>query len=121
MFTAHEEATRHKGQREELRSLITNLSVLLAMAYRRAPLPISANLVRWFANQSGPETAFEMGSVLRHCLLLGDEALVVGELRKHALQAGKVRTVLSKGSGNNAASTIDLNGPRNEEEWIANR
>jgi hypothetical protein len=93
-----------------------SMSALLAMEYRRAPLPISPDLVRWFAGQSGPETAVELGSVLRHCLLLGDETLVLGELRKSATEAGQTSTVLAKGSGNNPASAIDLDRPSNNEE-----
>jgi hypothetical protein len=121
MISEYAEDAERRNARVQMHSLLRSMSALLAMEYRRAPLPISPDLVRWFASQTGPETAVELGGVLRHCLLLGDETLVLGELRKIATESGKTPTVLAKGSGNNPASAIDLDGPWSNEEWIANR
>jgi hypothetical protein len=68
MNSALEGAAEHPGDRLPIGSLIRNLSALLAMGYRRAPLPISADMVRWFAGRSGPEAVLELGSVVRRNL-----------------------------------------------------
>ena len=65
-----------------LADLLTDLSVLLAMQYRRAPLPIAPGLVRWFATRPQAQVVNELGSVMRRCILLGDETLVLQELQR---------------------------------------
>jgi len=103
------------GDRLPIGSLMRNLSALLAMEYRRAPLPISADMVRWFAGRSGPEAVLELGSVVRRCLLLGDETLVLRELRRHAAGQEETVTDLSNGSRKSPGSVIDPGRSLNQE------
>jgi hypothetical protein len=73
----------HNDHSLPLADLLTDLSILLAMQYRRAPLPIAPSMVRWFAGRSIDQVVDEAGSVVRRCLLLGDETLVLRELKRH--------------------------------------
>ncbi len=115
MISAHEKAAGLAADPLPVGALIRDLSVLLAMAYRRAPLPISPGMVRWFASRSGPEVVLELGSVVRRCLLLGDETLVLRELRKYATLSEEVSTDLLDDSSGNPGSVNDARRSLNQE------
>jgi hypothetical protein len=115
MISAHEKAVGLAADPVPVGALIRDLSALLAMGYRRAPLPISADMVRWFEGRSGPETVLELGSVVRRCLLLGDETLVLRELRRHAAGHEEAVTGLSNGSRKSPGSVIDPGHSLNQE------
>jgi hypothetical protein len=100
-------ASDHYGDQVQFGSLLRSLSALLAMGYRRAPLPISGGLVRWLARKSGPDAALQLCSVVRRCFVLGDDALVLRELRRHSGQNEEAADLVSKESGEHSGSGIE--------------
>jgi hypothetical protein len=67
--------------------ILESLSILVAMGYRRAPVPIPDSVVRWFVNRSAPPSAEELGGVVRLCTLLGDSDLVLRALKRSWITA----------------------------------
>ena len=73
-----------KGQlewRNTIAPLLGDWVVLLAMRHRRAPLPVSPALWKNLLRKGFPNDLDELAIVARRYLFLGDERLLLAELR----------------------------------------
>ena len=120
MTSMPEKAEERNDDPLPLAELLTDLSILLAMQYRRAPLPIAPSMVRWFEGRSLDQVVNEAGSVVRRCLLLGDETMVLRELKRHRfatqLAPPRLAKVIEAGCGlGTDAGTFGWKAAQSEE------
>jgi hypothetical protein len=90
-----------KGQfewRNTIAPLLGDWVVLLAMKHRRAPLPVSSALWKGLLRKGFPNDLDELAILARRYLFLGDERLLLAELRIRTAITPPVRETLSKES-----------------------
>jgi hypothetical protein len=88
-----------KGQsewRNTIAPLLGDWVVLLAMKHGRAPLPVSSTLWRVLLRQGFLNDLDELGNIARRISFLGDERLLLAELRIRSATTPSVRETLSK-------------------------
>ena len=68
--------------RKTMAQMLGNVIALLAMKHRRAPVPVSAALLRTLWMRGFPENLAELESFARRLLFLGDERMLLSELRR---------------------------------------
>jgi hypothetical protein len=88
-----------KGQfewRDAIAPLLGDWVVLLAMKHRRVPLPISSTLWKALLRQGFLNDLDELGNIARRLSFLGDERLLLAELRIRTATTPSVRGTLSK-------------------------
>ncbi len=68
----------------EIAPLLRDLIALSAMRYGRAPLPISRSLLKICTRLDLAESVDDLETLVRRYLFLGDERLVLSELRMKA-------------------------------------
>jgi DNA-binding NtrC family response regulator len=72
---------------EAMLPLFGKIMALLAMKYGRAPLPVSASLVRRMVRSGFPKDVDEMTNLARRYLFLRDERMLLAELKLHGATA----------------------------------
>jgi hypothetical protein len=90
-----------KGQfewRNTIAPLLGDWVVLLAMKHRRVPLPVSSTLWKVLLEQGFLNDLDELGNIARRLSFLGDERLLLAELRIRTATTPSVRETLSKES-----------------------
>lgn len=90
-----------KGQferRNTIAPLLGDWVVLLAMKHRRAPLPVSSALWRGLLRQGFLNDLDELGSIAHRFSFLGDERLLLAELRIRTATTPPAREISSKES-----------------------
>lgn len=70
------------GMRKTMAQMLGDVIALLAMKHRRAPLPVSSALLRTLGMRGFPENLAELESFARRLLFLGDERMLLAELRR---------------------------------------
>jgi DNA-binding NtrC family response regulator len=88
-----------KGQferRNTIAQLLGDWVVLLAMKHQRAPLPVSSALWKGLLRRGFPNNLDELAMFARRYLFLGDERLLLAELRIRTATTPPVREALSK-------------------------
>jgi hypothetical protein len=88
-----------KGQferRNTIAPLLGDWVVLLAMKHRRAPLPVSSTLWKALLRQGFLNDLDELGNIARRISFLGDERLLLAELRIRTATTPSVRETLSR-------------------------
>jgi hypothetical protein len=78
--------------------LLRQLVVLLAMKQGRAPLPVSSTLWRGLLQHGFLNDLDELGNIARRISFLGDERLLLAELRIRAGTTPHAREILSQES-----------------------
>ena len=68
--------------RRTMAQMLGDVIALLAMKHRRAPLPVSSALLRTLWMRGFPENLAELESFARRLLFLGDERMLLAELRR---------------------------------------
>ncbi len=68
--------------RKTMAQMLGDVIALLAMKHRRAPLPVSSALLRTLWIRGFPENLAELESFARRLLFLGDERMLLAELRR---------------------------------------
>jgi len=68
---------------ETMLPLFGKVVALLAMKYGRAPLPVSASLLRRMVRRGFPKDVDEMTNFARRYLFLRDERMLLAELKLH--------------------------------------
>jgi len=68
--------------RKTMAQMLGDVIALLAMKHRRAPLPVSSTLLRTLWIRGFPENLTELESFARRFLFLGDERMLLAELRR---------------------------------------
>ena len=68
--------------RKTMAQMLGNVIALLAMKHRRAPLPFSSALLRTLWTRGFPENLAELENFARRLLFLGDERMLLAELRR---------------------------------------
>jgi len=68
--------------RSSLAQMLGDVIALLAMKQRRAPLPVSPALLRSLWLRGFPENLVELESFARRFLFLGDDRMLLAELRR---------------------------------------
>jgi hypothetical protein len=68
--------------RKTMAQMLGNTIALLAMKHRRAPVPVSSALLRTLWMRSFPGNLAELESFARRLLFLGDERMLLAELRR---------------------------------------
>jgi hypothetical protein len=81
---------------ETIVSLLRHQVVLLAMKYGRAPLPVSSALCKGLLRQGVLKDLCELGNIARRLSFLGDERMLLAELRVRTAATPPVRETLSK-------------------------
>jgi hypothetical protein len=81
--------------------LLRNLVALLAMKHGRAPLPVSAALWKGLLRRGVLNDLSELGNIARRYSFLGDERMMLAELRIRTVTNSSVRETLPK-DGENA-------------------
>jgi hypothetical protein len=76
--------------------LLGDWVVLLAMKHQRAPLPVSSALWKGLLRQGVLSDLYELGNIARRFSFLGDERLLLAELRIRTATTAPVRETLSK-------------------------
>jgi hypothetical protein len=76
--------------------LLRHQVVLLAMKDRRAPMPVSATLWKGLLRRGVLNDLDDLGSVARRLSFLGDERILLAELRIRTSTTPPVRETLSK-------------------------
>jgi hypothetical protein len=76
--------------------LLGHQIVLLAMKHRRAPLPVSSAFWKGLLRQGVPNDLYEIGNIARRFSFLGDERLLLAEMRIRTAATTRVRETLSK-------------------------
>ena len=76
--------------------LLRHQVVLLAMKDRRAPMPVSATLWKGLLRRGVLNDLDDLGSVARRLSFLGDERMLLAELRIRTSTTPPVRETLSK-------------------------
>ncbi len=90
-----------KGQfewRNTIAPLLGDWVVLLSMKRGRAPLPVSSTLWKVLLRQGFLNDLDELGNIARRFSFLGDERLLLAELRIRTATTPSVRKTLSKES-----------------------
>jgi hypothetical protein len=64
--------------------LLRHQIVLLAMKQRRAPLPVSPALWKGRVRLGAPNGLYDLGSIARRLSFLGDERILLAELKPRA-------------------------------------
>jgi DNA-binding NtrC family response regulator len=88
-----------KGQfewRNTIAPLLGDWVALLAMKHQRAPLPVSSALWKGLLRRGFPNDVDELAMFARRYLFLGDERLLLAELRIRTATTPPVRETLSK-------------------------
>jgi hypothetical protein len=83
-----------KGQfawRDTIAPLLGDWVALLAMKNQRAPLPVSSTLWKGLLRKGFPNDLDELAPLARRYLFLGDERLLLAELRSRTATTGHVR------------------------------
>jgi len=68
--------------RKTMAQMLGDIVALLAMKHRRAPLPVSTALLRTLWMRGFPGNLAELESFARRLLFLGDERMLLAELRR---------------------------------------
>ena len=68
--------------RKTMAQMLGHVIALLAMKHRRAPVPVSSALLRTLWMRGSPENLAELESFARRLLFLGDERMLLAELRR---------------------------------------
>jgi DNA-binding NtrC family response regulator len=68
--------------RKTMSQMLGDVIALLAMKHRRAPVPVSSALLRTLWMRGFPENLAELESFARRLLFLGDERMLLSELRR---------------------------------------
>ena len=68
--------------RKTMAQMLGDVIALLAMKHRRAPLPVSSALLRTLWMRGFPGNLAELESFARRLLFLGDERMLLAELRR---------------------------------------
>jgi hypothetical protein len=68
--------------RKTMAQMLGDVIALLAMKHRRAPVPVSSALLRTLWMRGFPENLAELESFARRLLFLGDERMLLAELRR---------------------------------------
>ena len=68
--------------RKTMAQMLGDVIALLAMKHRRAPLPVSSALLGTLWMRGFPENLAELESFARRLLFLGDERMLLAELRR---------------------------------------
>jgi hypothetical protein len=84
--------------RNTIAPLLGDWVVLLAMKHRRAPLPVSSALWKGLLRKGFPNDLDELATFARRYLFLGDERLLLTELRIRTVTTSPVRETWSKES-----------------------
>jgi hypothetical protein len=90
-----------KGQiewRNTIAPMLGDWVALLAMKHQRAPLPVSSALWKGLLRKGFPNDLDELAMFARRYLFLGDERLLLAELRIRTATTPPVREALSKES-----------------------
>jgi hypothetical protein len=82
--------------RNTIAPLLGDWVVLLAMKHRRAPLPVSSTLWKALLRRGLLNDLDELGNVARRISFLGDERLLLAELRVRTATTPPVQEILSK-------------------------
>jgi hypothetical protein len=82
--------------RNTIAPLLGDWVVLLAMKHRRAPLPVSSTLWKVLLRQGLLKDLDELGSIARRISFLGDERLLLSELKIRTTTSLPVRETLPK-------------------------
>jgi hypothetical protein len=82
--------------RNSIAPLLGDWVVLLAMKHRRAPLSVSSALWKALLRRGFLNDLDELGNVARRISFLGDERLLLAELRIRTATTPLVREILSK-------------------------
>ena len=75
--------------------LLRHQIVLLAMKQGRAPLPVSASLWKGLLRRGVLNDLDELGNIARRLSFLGDERMLLAELKRRAVTARPARETLS--------------------------
>ena len=70
--------------RKTMAQILGDAIALLAMKHRRAPLPVSSALLRTLWMRGFPGNLAELESFARRLLFLGDERMLLAELRRRS-------------------------------------
>lgn len=70
-----------RARKEEIPLLLQHFMTLLAESYARQPLPVSPSLVEACMGYEWPGNLRELENLVKRYLILGDEALVLSELK----------------------------------------
>lgn len=89
-------AVSHGDMARTMAPLFGQVVALLAMKYGRAPLPVSPSLVRWMARNSFSPDVDEMTNFARRYLFLGDERMLLAELKRHSASMPVTRSVFTE-------------------------
>lgn len=84
--------------RNTIAPLLGDWVILLAMKQGRAPLPVSTTLWKVLLRQGFLNDLDELGNIARRFSFLGDERLLLAELRIRPATTPSVRETLSKES-----------------------
>ena len=68
--------------RKTMAQMLGDVIALLAMKHRRVPLPVSSALLRTLWTRGFPENLAELENFARRLLFLGDERMLLAELRR---------------------------------------
>jgi DNA-binding NtrC family response regulator len=68
--------------RKTMAQMLGDVVALLAMKHRRAPVPVSSALLRTLWMRGFPGNLAELESFARRLLFLGDERMLLAELRR---------------------------------------
>ena len=82
--------------RNTIAQLFGDWVVLLAMKHQRAPLPVSSALWKGLLQQGVLNDLYALGNITRRFSFLGDERLLLAELRIRTPTTPPVRETLSK-------------------------
>ncbi len=82
--------------RNAIAPLLGDWVVLLAMKHQRAPLPVSSALWKSLLRKGFLNDLDELGNIARRISFLGDERLLLAELRIRAVTTPPAREILSK-------------------------
>jgi len=84
--------------RNTIAPLLGDCVALVAMKDQRAPLPVSCALWKGLVREGFPNDLDELATFARRYLFLGDERLLLAELRMRTATTPRVRETLSKES-----------------------
>ena len=91
-----DEQTGQSEWQEAMGPLLRHLVALLAMKLGRAPLPVSSSLWKGLLRQGFLNDLDELGNIARRISFLGDERLLLAELRIRAAKRPPALEMLSK-------------------------